>query len=159
MRALVLSVIALIALATATWQAQARLNDLRLLHTHTDNARTQATVQEVRREPLKKGESRAEKQAQVLYVFSVNGQDYRGAFLTDDNTATPNMGDRFEVVYAVNKPSVYLRAEEFADLPRHIRGMQWIMGLLGLATLFVPFMIAGFGRRKTRPHHPTEGEE
>lgn len=149
-RTLIFSLVALTGLVWLTWNAQARLNDLRLFADAREVGSTQATVTEVVSPALGENDAKQNFRARVELSYAVDGKKFGRTLMPELSQPVPEKGDTLKVTYLKRAPEHMLVEDEVRGLEAQISGMQSLVFVLGLAAIVVPFTIAGFGRRKQK---------
>lgn len=146
-RTLVISIIALIGLVWLTWNAQARLNALRLFEDTREIARTDAMVTEVMRGGMQDDTS---PWVRIELSYEVDGQKYGRTMVDGVSHFTVKKGQKVQVTYLKRTPQTALLDFEMKSLPSQVKGMQILVFCFGLTAIVIPFTIAGFGRRRQK---------
>lgn len=149
-RTLIIAIISLVILVGLTWSAQSRLNDLRLFEVAKEVGTTQAIVTEVVTPDMGEGEAKQNFRARVELSYEVDGKKFGRTLMPELSTDVPAKDDTLTVTYLKRAPERLLLEDEMAALDGQISGMQTLVFVLGLASIIVPFTIAGFGRKKQK---------
>lgn len=104
-----------------------------------------ATIETVQTPMIKKGQSGSDVVNDVRYSFSVNEQKIEGAYTLKDRSKAPAIGDKEPIVYLSANPRVFLREEEYRDLPRQITALRVMMVAFALTALVLPFAVMKHG--------------
>jgi hypothetical protein len=142
--------IVLFLLAAITWNAQAHLGDLQQFTYPELIASTDARITQMSAPQTKKGEQMQNLRAKITLNYQVDGQKYGRVLMMQmgQEAPLPQLADSWVVHYIKAKPEISLLPHEIARIDQQIKGMQSIVLALGLATLFTPFTLIAFARRR-----------
>lgn len=149
-RLIIYAIISLIVLCWLTWSAQSRLNDLRLFEVAKEVGTTEAIVTEVVTPDVGEGEAKKNFRARVELSYEVDGKQFGRTLMPELTSEVPAKDDTIPVTYLKRAPEQMLLPEELAALEDQISGMQALVFALGIASIILPFTIAGFGRKRRK---------
>ena len=149
-RLIIYAVITLVVLCWLTWTAQEHVSMLRLFTDAREVATTEATVSEVTTPALREGEANANLRARVELHYEVNGEQFGRTLMPELSGDLPKQGDKLTLTYLKRAPEQALLESEMAGLDAQISGMASFVFIMGLVSLVVPFIIAGFGRKRRK---------
>ena len=149
-RLIIYAVITLVVLCWLTWRAQEHVSMLRLFTEAREVATTEATVTEVTTPVLREGEANANLRARIELSYEVNGEAFGRTLMPELSDDLPEQGEKLTLTYLKRAPEQALMQSELEGLDDQISGMASFVFVMGLASLVVPFIIAGFGRKRRK---------
>ena len=140
-----LAVAILILGSLAAFYCYVRMAELLPMSNPDAVTKTDAKIIAVGTPMVKKNETVTEVKNAVRFAFNAGGKTIEGGYSLRDRNAAPAMGAAEPVVYVTKRPEVFLRAAEYADLPRQISALRWMMWGFALIAMIAPFMVMKHG--------------
>jgi hypothetical protein len=140
-----LAVLILIGGAAASFYCYARLSQLLPMGDKDMVTPTVATVTAITTPMVKKGGSVSDVTNDVRFAFHAAGKTYQGGYNVKGRDKAPEMGAIVHVVYYTSRPNIFLRQEEYDDLPRQLKALRLMMITFALIAIVAPFGVMKHG--------------
>jgi hypothetical protein len=140
-----LAIAILILASVAAFYCYTRLAQLLPMSDAARVEKTQATITEVHTPMVKKGQSVTDVVSDVRFAFTVDGKTITGGYTVQGRDAAPAKGTTLEIAYRVDRPAVFLRGDDYADLPHQLAALRWMMWGFALIAMVMPFAVMKHG--------------
>lgn len=131
--------------AVASFYCYTRLNAILPMSNPDAVTKIDAVIAEVHTPMVQKNQTVSEVQNDVRFIFRVEGKTIEGGYTLKDRNAAPKAGAKETIVYLTKNPRVFLRAEEYNDLPRQLSVLRILMMVFALAAIVLPFGVMKHG--------------
>lgn len=135
-----LAIAILILGALASFYCYTRLGELLPMSDPASVTQTEARITEVTTPMVKKNQTPSEVTSEVHFAFTVAGKAVQGGYLVRGE-ALPEKGAGVPIAYLSTRPEVFLRAKDYADLPRQLTALRWMMFAFALVAMVLPFAV------------------
>ena len=139
------AVLILIGGAAASFYCYSRLSQLLPMSDADMVTKVEATITAVNTPMVKKGGTTSDVNNDVRFSFHASGKEYVGGYSIKGNDKAPATGATLPVVYYTSRPAIFLRQEEYDDLPRQLRALRIMMISFALIAIIAPFGVMKHG--------------
>lgn len=131
--------------AIASFISYSRLNALLPMSDPSLVSHTDAVIRSVTTPMVKKNQTVSEVQSAIAFTFEVDGKAIDGGYSVTGRNNAPQKGETLPIAYLTANPHVFLRAEEYRDLPRQLKALRMMMIVFALVAIIVPFGVMHHG--------------
>lgn len=140
-----LAIAILILGSIASFYCYARLNTLLPMSNPDAVTKANAVITAVHTPMVKKAQNTSDVMSNVTFHFTAQGQKIEGGYTLKDRSKAPEEGTKEPVVYLTKYPKIFLREEEYNDLPRQLSALRWMMAGFAIAAMLLPFAVMKHG--------------